>query len=76
MEPTRYIVRPADGSWTIRFGQRDFDRFRSKQDAIHRALEWAVNAQRQGHQVPVLLEQEDGNTRVVEPPRPSFFWQY
>jgi hypothetical protein len=61
-----YIVTQKDGAWTIRFSGRHFDRFETEKQALEKAFEWARNARRQGHSVPVLLEREAGRAEPVE----------
>jgi len=61
-----------DDAWTIEFANRRFDRFRSQQEALHKALEWSRNATDHGHQAIVLLEGSNGEPQEVKPPR---WWQ-
>jgi hypothetical protein len=59
------IILQRDGRWTLRFGGDSFDEFSSQDEAIERAIEWARNAEKQGHRVSVLLEGNDGQTTPV-----------
>lgn len=69
MRSIEYVVVPRDGAWTVRFNGRHFDAFNTQAEAIARAVEWAGNARRQGHYVPILLEEADGRTVVVDDPQ-------
>ena len=64
MKETQYIVAQASGGWTIRCGERVFDSFEDKDDAILTALIQAQNARRQGRVSKVLLE-EQGRARAL-----------
>jgi hypothetical protein len=59
------VVAQRNGQWTLRFSGRSFDQFGSQDEALARAIEWARNAEKQGHRVAVLLEDCDGRKTAV-----------
>jgi hypothetical protein len=58
----KYIVARNKAVWTIRFNGRDYDSFNCEEDAMQTALQWALNAPKQGHRVNVLRERHGGAT--------------
>lgn len=57
--------------WQIAWNGRSFDRFRSRDEAVMVALQWAENARAQGHRVKVLLEDLSGVLQPLQEVRAS-----